>query len=396
MLTPWMKMGYGVAETVAALCRSLAPMGVTTVVGCLGEDRTYADLDVRRARPDADSVWNLAAAVGATVVVAHGTPYFELLPELSGHLGTIAYEYGDPTPEMFDDEAGSRRLIAEQKRVDVYTKVSAVAAISDFIRHDIEWPDAHVIPLGIEHIADLGPKPLVPPPSPGAPLRVGTLMRLGSGEARYKGNDLLPVLRDEVARLGDGSHKVAFEVMGRGTDEDAAALRASGFTVHLNASDEQRTEFLRGIDVFVSPSQWEGCNLPLVEAQALGTPGLAFEVGAHPEFTPLVFSSVSLMAQQIVAYGESRDTLLRDHGRASYHYVRSTMSWELAAHRFLTLIRANDPGTTVSRRPWTSRARITARRARASLRRHGPAQSAKHLALRVVGPRRIGRSRKAG
>lgn len=36
-------------------------------------------------------------------------------------------------------------------------------------------------------------------------------------------------------------------------------------------------------DVYVTASTWEGFNLPLVEAQLMGTPGVAFDVGAHGE-----------------------------------------------------------------------------------------------------------------
>lgn len=382
MLTPWMKMGYGVAEAVASLSRGLTALGYPTVVGALGEDGSFADVDVREITPDAARITALAARLGASVAVAHGSPFFEVLPELP--MGTIAYEYGDPTPQLFEADAEERSRIAAAKRTQVYPAVGAVACISNFIRHDIGWPDARVIPLGIEHIPDLGPKPLVPPVSADRPLRVGTLMRLGAGEAHYKGNHLLPALRVEVHR-----HRPAtqFEVMGRGTEADATVLRDAGFLVHLNASDHDRQEFLRTIDVFVSPSQWEGCNLPLVEAQALGTPGLAFDTGAHPEFTPLVFPSLNLLARQIVAYDDDRSGLLRQHGRAGYTFVRETMSWEQATHRLADLIREVDPGPAPARPPLGSQLRVLARRTKAAVKEHGAPQAAK-LAVRKVVPKK--------
>ena len=379
MLTPWMKMGYGVAEAVAALSRNLTAMGIPTVVATLGEDGTFADVDVRRVTPDAAHITALAARLGASVAVAHGSPFFEILPALP--MGTIAYEYGDPTPELFGSDAAERRRIADSKRTDVYPLVGAVACISDFIRHDIRWPAAEVITLGIEHIPDLGPKPLVPPMDPDRPLRVGTLMRLGAGEAQYKGNRLLPALRTEVRRHRPTTQ---FEVMGRGTEADADLLRAEGFSVRLNASDADRLDFLRTIDVFVSPSQWEGTNLPLVEAQALGTPGLAFDTGAHPEFTPLVYPSLNLMARQIIAYDDSRYSLLRRHGNASHAFVRGRMSWEQAAHRLGDLIRRVDPGGAPSRPPFTSRMRVVARRTRSTVQEHGVQQTAKLAARKVI------------
>ena len=56
-------------------------------------------------------------------------------------------------------------------------------------------------------------------------------------------------------------------------------------------------------------------NLPLVEAQALGTPGLAFDTGAHPEFTPLLYRSVADVAEQIAAYHRDRRLFGRARSR---------------------------------------------------------------------------------
>jgi glycosyltransferase involved in cell wall biosynthesis len=335
MLTPHMKMGFGVAEAVANLATNLSAIGIQTTTGCLEHDKYFSGLDVRRVAPDPVSVLDAAARVGAKTIVAHGSPYFELLPALTDKVRTVAYEYGDPTPEMFAYDAEERRRIADFKKVSVYPHVDVVAAISEFIRHDIGWPDAEVVRLGIEHVPDLGPKPLVPPRRHDGPLRIGTLMRLGSGEARYKGNSQLLRIKDEVIQICPHAQ---FEVMGRGTAGDALSFEAAGFQVSLNATAAERTEFLRSIDVFISPSQWEGTNLPLVEAAALGTPALAFDTGSHPEFTPLVFSRTEQIVQQIVAYDADRSGLLRDHGAMCYQYVRRGMSWHESALEFGAIV----------------------------------------------------------
>lgn len=377
MLTPWLSRGFGLAEVVNALSRELGSLGIPVIVGVMDEDRTFSDVDARQVPADAAAITRLAAKVGATVVVAHGSPYLEILPDLP--LGTIAYEHGDPTPEMFGDDAAERRRMVNRKQTAVYPRVDAVVAISEFIRHDIDWPSATVITNGVDHIPDQGRKTLVPPRPADKPLRVGTLMRLGPGEVRYKGNDLLPLIREQAqVRLA------SFEVMGSGTETDAAALRSAGFVVHLNTTDEQRLAFLRGIDVFVTASRWEGCNLPLLEAQSLGTPGLAFDTGAHPEFTPFVFSSVALMAHQLAAYGLDPGGLLRDHGDAAYEFVRSRFTWEAAALRLVTLINRVDPGTAPARIPLSSRARVMSRRTRNSVSEHGAVETAKRAIRRFV------------
>lgn len=365
MLTPRMRMGYGVSEAIASLASAMSTHGVRTVVGTPENDGHFDQLAVVRAKADPESVLDLAARHGASVVMAHGSPFFEVLPALRGQVRTIAYEYGDPTPEMFDDDAELRRQIADAKRTEVYPHVDAVAAISEFIRHEIDWPAAEVILLGVDHVPDKGPKR--PQESRPGPLRVGTLMRLGPGEAKYKGVELLPAIRHAVWQL---QPDVQFEIMGRGEAADAAALTRDGFVVHRNATDAQRTAFLRSIDVFVSPSKWEGTNLPLVEAQALGTPGLAFDTGAHPEFTPLVFSSVALLAEQVHAYAQDR-AVLEEHGRLCRDFVRSQLQWDRAGAQLAGLVKDEAPKLPPRRKSPAERIRRKARRGVLSLQQHG-------------------------
>jgi glycosyltransferase involved in cell wall biosynthesis len=47
--------------------------------------------------------------------------------------------------------------------------------------------------------------------------------------------------------------------------------------------DQELFEIMKQVDLGLSPSLWEGFNLPLAEMQWAGRPVLAFNVGAHPE-----------------------------------------------------------------------------------------------------------------
>lgn len=356
-LTPLMAMGHGVAEVIAAISAEWAREGIFVAAGCQGTDNHFRQLSNHIVPPSPEAVSDLATSLGCNVIIAHGSPYFEVLPALTGRFRTIAYEHGDPTPEFFTHDAAERRAIVDRKRLTVYPSVSGVVAISEFIREDIGWPAAFVIRSGVDHIPDLGTKMLITEqPSKPLPLRVGTLMRLGAGEAKYKGPHLLSEIRATVMREDP---TVQFEAMGRGTPADAEGLREQGILVHLNATDEERTAYLRNLDVFVSPSLWEGMNLPLVEAQALATPALAFDTGAHPEFSPLVFDSIDALSQQIVTYGANR-ALLNEHGKMCYHFVRDGLTWRSTATNLADYLRAQPgrPGGRVAQRqPLTPRIR---------------------------------------
>ncbi|MCB9411305.1 MAG: glycosyltransferase family 4 protein [Actinobacteria bacterium] len=349
MAAPVMARGFGLPEVIAALAPELERLGVGCEVACLSSDGLFDQLPVHEVEPTPEAVLALANRIGADVVVAHGSPFFEVLPALRGKVRTVAYEHGEPPAVLFDDAA--ERARREKYKVDhVYAHVDDVVAISEFIRSEIGWPDATVIPNGVDHIRDLGTKEWLPPRPPDAPLRVGLLMRLGEGEARYKGNDMLEYLR-RLATERHGLVDARWEVMGRGSDTDAARVAAAGFRCHLNATNAEREEYLRGLDVFVTLSKWEGCNLPLVEAQALGTASLALDTGAHPEFAPLCFSSLDLMAAQLRAYADD-PLLLRAHGDLCYRYVRGQMSWPDSAAALVRLLGAEP---AAGRRRWRRR-----------------------------------------
>ena len=339
-LTYRMQLGYGVDVVVHHLALELAKRGYRSTIACLEAEPGFEGVDVVRIRATAGAVRRLAEKLQPVAIVAHTSPFFELLPELAEY-PCWAWEHGDPTPSFFERDAAERQRIKERKVAACYDRVAGVIAISDFIRHDIDWLHAHVIYNGCNHAPSLGPKPQAERAErQGAPLRVGTLMRLGAGEARYKGNDLYRQLVDTMRHRDP---QVRFFAMGRGTAKDCVAFERAGIETHLNASAEEKWRYLRGLDVFISPSLWEGFNLPLVEAQALGTVGLALDTGAHPEVTPFVASAVEEWETLLIAYANDRG-LLHRHSDLSYRFVRERFSWGEAAERFIALALRDGPG----------------------------------------------------
>jgi glycosyltransferase involved in cell wall biosynthesis len=262
------------------------------------------------------------------------SPYFELLPELDDSLVTWAWEHGDPTPDLFGSDVEERKRIVRNKQQHVYPRVDRVIAISQFIQYDIRWPGAEIVYNGCDHLPFEAPAPNLD-----RPLRVGALARMGRGETFYKG---VAQFNDLAQRLRDRSDRIQFEIMGRGTTEDCAQFRNTGVAVHLNATDAQRSEYLAGLDIFVSTSLWEGFNLPLVEAQMSGALAAALDVGAHPEVTPFVFSSLSELERFIRAMEAERGQLHR-WAVAAQRLCRRRFSWDAAATRFLELANRDSP-----------------------------------------------------
>lgn len=334
-LTYRMQTGFGVDVVVANLARQLLPLGTKVVVACLEHDSTFPDMTIMPVEATLKAVTDLAARVHPDAIVAHTSPFFEMLPALQQRWPCWAWEHGDPSPEFFDDDRLERARIKEHKRLHCYPAIQGVVAISEFIRADIGFPAARVIYNGCDHApaaTTKGHQDL--PITPRAPLRVGTLMRLGGGEAQYKGNAIFRALCKELAAVGINTECF---VMGRGTAKDAKPFQRAGMQVRLNASAADKWAFLRELDVFVSCSQWEGFNLPLVEAQSQGTLGIAFDTGSHPEVTPFVMSSLGDATALIQRCAEDRNLLL-NHSRLSWHFVRQRFTWRQAASQTQALL----------------------------------------------------------
>lgn len=350
LLSSLMMRGYGVSVVAHEVAARFSTYGWDLSIGCMTADATYRAPNVFELGSDVDAVAAHCRAHGIEVVAAQTTPYFEMLPLLAGEFTTVVFEHGDPSPHFFDEDAIERESIRQNKISNVYPAVSRVLASSHFLRHDIEWPSAGVVPLGCDHVPDPGPKDLaLTAHRQGTPLRVGTLMRLGEGESKYKGVDLYSRLVDEFS-----TSSVEFAIMGRGEEVDRDRWASRGVTVHLNASDEERSRYLRELDVFISPSMWEGFNLPLVEAQASGTVALGFDVGAHPETTPFLVRDVADAADLIGVFAADRNELSRA-SRLAYRYARSKFSWDdtarLLAHQFTELCPVSPPAPASPQAP---------------------------------------------
>lgn len=328
-----MRPGFGVSVVIEQLARRLLERGVTVTIGCLEREGAFPGLDIQEVAASAEAINALVAQVSASHVIAHTSPYFEMLPGVVG-ASTWAWEHGDPDPEFFRADQAERQHQCERKRTAVYPTVDGVIAISHFICEQIRWPAARVICNGWEHVLT-AEQAAINPWEPGEGVfRVGCLIRLGKGEELYKGGDLFLELARLVKNQG---WNWRFGLMGRGSEADARPYRQAGFEVFPNASDAQRAGFLQGADVFVSPSLWEGCNLPLLEAQAMGTASIAFDTGAHPEFANTLVSSVAEAARVLLAWN-ANTPLLAQAGLEAQQRIRRQYSWDLATDECLQLI----------------------------------------------------------
>lgn len=164
---------------------------------------------------------------------------------------------------------GGRRALDRAGASLVDAWIANSDAVADFVTHAhrVERDAVAVIPNGLDATtfhAGTGDR------APG-PCRLGTVSRL----VHQKGVD---VAVDALGHLVAAGHDVELVVAGDGPDRAALEARAAGLPVRFVgplASPAAVASHLRGLDVFLLPSRYEGLPNALLEARATGLPAVA-------------------------------------------------------------------------------------------------------------------------
>lgn len=188
--------------------------------------------------------------------------------------------------------AGRRRpaVVMSERRVEDFRRGWQRRVDGTLRRMTEEWignsPDvaefivrAHRAPRARVHVVRNGIDPTVfhprtwPRTQPSGPAKLGAMGRL----VRQKGFDvLLDALQHVLAK-----RDVELMIVGDGELRAELSRRASGLPVTFLgalADREQVARFLRGLDLFVLPSRYEGLPNALLEALACGVPAVATDV----------------------------------------------------------------------------------------------------------------------
>lgn len=320
--------GFGVEAVILEQAYRLQKRGHEIHIACVElAQKPLQEITYHELLPGFTVLTEFINSIRPNVIIAHTEPWMSLLAQIkpSSLYQRWIWEHGDPTPELIPLEKEARQLAKSHKTQHVYGNVDKVFAISEFVRKDIAWPQATVVYNGCPTLIhkSAGIKAYKNPV-----LHVGSLMRMGTNEALYKGAEhLLSVA--SLCKTLTGNKNIRFSIMGRGREADANRYKDLGFDVFLNATEEEKYRFLSEIDVLLSPSQWEGFNLPLIEAQTIGTHAIAFDVAAHPEVCPFVFSSINEMAHYLTALSLDKTPLI-ENSQISQRFVKRRFSYESA------------------------------------------------------------------
>ena len=226
------------------------------------------------------------------IVLSAGWPFLSSIPLFESRGCRVVYQDHGVIPKDGLPEIGWRSLslLEELKRIFLPC-ASGVVAVSQFIcdtqsRACVrDETRLRVILNGVDHLGGV-----VEDGSRGdnarrsgraaGPLRIICAGRFEPGT--YKQSELIFALEERVrawapdAWIGVLATPEAIAAAAGG--EGRSRVVALGFP-----DDAAMAAWIRGADALVSLSAWEGFNLPLAEAQVLGTPALAFDIGAHRE-----------------------------------------------------------------------------------------------------------------
>lgn len=347
-LTSVFRVGYGVGLVIRKQAEYLLRQGFTDIhigspdlvdipdlperirvhsVGTMTDDfETY----MRQLQPD--------------IIIAHTPPFFQLVGAYSDKpCYKIAYDHGEPFPDLFPDELKDRQAI-EQSKQQALRHFNRHISISNFIVQHSGVTNSEVIYNGVDHIHQtaLGTKTENLATWLGYPAHtkiVAGLSRIGVGERHYKGYDLFIAFKRAI-EAALPSESLAFVFMGRSVppgNEVEDLLVQAGIKLLENVPEDDKRRVLQNCDLFLSTSLWEGFNLPLTEAQYLGAPSVAFSIGAHPEVCPNHFTSLdelTFFARRVLSDAAFRQKTATQGQR----FVQQQFTWERNGQRLVEVL----------------------------------------------------------
>ena len=284
--------GHGVAVVVRQQAIQLVGQGHEVHVLCEEKDEFYCadEFQTHVVVAKEKVLLPLVESFGANVIVVHTDPFFTMLPKWKENHYTIAWEHGQPPPELFPAEAKAWRTeFIRVKKESVYPRVHLNVGISKSIVQELGLPNAKVVYNGLDHLEFKVQSLSIEPQKE---LRLLKVSRLDEHVAEYKG---LADYAKLVQSLRDKGLEVRGQLAGKGSLGDQHRWEAMGLEVLRNLSDQGLKEAYLDSHVVVSLSKWEGFNLPLAEAQYYDRPAFALDHGPHREVTEHVFASIQSM-----------------------------------------------------------------------------------------------------
>ena len=310
MLSSTTEIGHGVAVVIDQQAAYLAAAGHEVYIGGPKGKSEFQFAGCRRIyleEPAAAAAF--AVEHGIDCVVAHTPPFFSVARWLGEWPPTLFLDYGEPPPDHFPDR-DTRRSVAAEKQL-CFSMASKVCAISDSVRAEGTEERALVIPLANSHLA-IWSENMRPRRNAARRLRgweesvvILNVCRFGPGERHYKGIDKYrEIMREFRFARPELAARTIFVLCGKADREDVDAMREFGLEVFANVTDAELIELYLAADIYANFSRWEGYNLGIGQALAMGLPVIASEISAHRAFPIFTSNDTLPIVGQLSQYVE--------------------------------------------------------------------------------------------
>lgn len=340
MLSVTHAVGHGVPLVIDQQSTYLAQAGYEVFVGGPRSDNEFLYEGCRRIEiTDPKGAAEFAVENNIDCIVAHTPPFFSVSRWVGEWPKVICYDYGEPPPEFFPSEVEARRAVAAEKRF-VFATADRLFAISAAVQSEAEEENMGIIPLGNAHLAvwqnDLMAQRILKRNAMGWADKfvILNVCRFHQAERHYKGVDFYAeIMHRLVAEFPDLARRVVFALCGKGNREDQDYMRALGVEVFASVSDAELIDFYGAADFYLSLSQWEGYNLGVGQALAMGLPVIASDIPAHRAFPILCSNDPSLIVEQLAC--AARDAIANEFSSERDAVVTK---WEPSLVRFVEAI----------------------------------------------------------
>ena len=321
MLSVTHAIGHGVAVVLALQAEAMVRRGFEVIMaGPMSQnDFPYPGCTRVEVHDPLDAA-TLAADMGVDVIVVETPPFFGVAKWTGAHPPVIAFDHGEPPPDWFPDAVLRKEGLADKDQS--LMMAAAVYAISDAIAAESRTPVSGVIANGNSHLGRWNDEMKSRRDKIRSELGwdgcfvVLNVCRFHRGERLYKGVDIFAQVKESVRKLNpDTFDRVLFILCGKGSNEDVVEMTEKGLVVFANVVDQKMIDLYIGADAYANFSQWEGYNLGVGQALAMGLPTIASDIPAHRAFGIDVTNDVDMAAKWIlqqVALGEVRTPRIWD------------------------------------------------------------------------------------
>ena len=235
------------------------------------------------------SLASYAVSEAMDCVIVHTPPYFSVTRYLGRYPVVYAYDHGEPSPGFFSN-VEEREGVDWEKRICI-AGAKRVFVISEAIYRQQYRRDAFVLRNGNDHLSTWS--------SIWAKQRgdlrkkfgfegcyvILNVCRFGRDDRLYKGIDAYISLSQQAQFVEPSlATNTIFVLAGRGNAEDIAYVTQHNVKVFANVSDDTLTEIYAASDLYLNLSKWEGYNLGIGQARAMGLPVISSDIPAHREF----------------------------------------------------------------------------------------------------------------